>query len=79
MIKALCHAPDGRKLLVFGLSHENIRRMKKGQPLRVDLDLMGLEGVSLAIYVGKTEADIEAAMEPFIDSNTVIHDLRKPN
>jgi hypothetical protein len=33
MIKASARAHDGRHLVVLGLSEENIRRMRHGQPI----------------------------------------------
>ena len=38
----------------FGLSEENIKRLKEGQPIKVDLAQMGGTG-SVLIFYGETE------------------------
>lgn len=57
MIRAKMADKQGRPILMFGLSHENLRRMKDlGQPIRFDLAELGIQpSVSVVIFVGETE------------------------
>ena len=57
LIKAVTTLDDGRKLLILGLSEMNIRELKKGRPISIELEKLGLEG-QIAIVYGETEADI---------------------
>lgn len=54
MIKALAHDTNGKPLYIFGLSDENVERLKKGIPIRVDLAEFESEG-TVVIFHGKTE------------------------
>ena len=47
----------GKNDLLFGLSEGNIRKLKKGEPIKIDLKEMGMEGTIFICY-GKTEMDI---------------------
>jgi hypothetical protein len=54
MIKAKGEDEHGNPVLLFGLSGENLRWLRQGQPIRVDLATMGLTGYAVIFY-GKTE------------------------
>lgn len=70
MIKAKLSNGD----LVFGLSEENVRRLKEGQPVKINLKDMGLEDRNILIVYGETEEKIYEEMLPHIDlSKTIIH------
>lgn len=70
MIKAKLNNGD----LVFGLSEENIKRLKAGQPIAFNLKDMGLEERRVLITYGETEDDIYKEMTPYIDlDKTKIH------
>jgi predicted ThiF/HesA family dinucleotide-utilizing enzyme len=70
MIKATLNNGD----LVFGLSEENIKRLKAGQPIAFNLKDMGLEERRVLITYGETEEDIYKEMTPYIDlDKTKIH------
>lgn len=64
-------------LVGLGLEPENIRRMEQGQPVRVrlaDLGFVGAAGaIQLLIFTGANREAMEAAMQPFIGPDTVIH------
>jgi hypothetical protein len=51
---------DGRFL--FGIDAENVRRLKAGSPIQVDLSTMGGQGVFILVY-GDTLADIVRDLE----------------
>lgn len=57
MVKASLTMADGRRLLILGLSDLNLEQLKKGKPIKVDLEPFGMEG-AVAIMHGKTEEDI---------------------
>jgi hypothetical protein len=70
MIKAKLNNGD----LVFGLSAENIKLLKQGKPISVNLKDMGLEERRIMITYGETEDDIYKEMMPYIDlDKTKIH------
>jgi hypothetical protein len=49
---------DGRTFLSVGLSHENLRRLKADQPIRIDLTKLGIvvPPHEVVIFAGETEA-----------------------
>lgn len=57
MIKFRGDASDGKPVMVFGLSHQNIDRLKAGEPISFSLSELGLEG-HVIIMAGETEAAI---------------------
>lgn len=70
MIKAKMNSGD----LVFGLSEENLTRLKKKQPILINLKEMGLESRNVIITYGETEDEIYKEMLEYIDlDNTKIH------
>ncbi|MCI0350740.1 MAG: hypothetical protein L0Z53_15050 [Acidobacteriales bacterium] len=73
MIKFKSMRPDGTPLLGFGLSAENVERLKAGSPIFVDLAEMGEKG-AVAIFYGETEGDLIETLQPYIGSDTQVHD-----
>lgn len=60
--------------LVFGLSDENIKRLKAGQPIKVNLKDMGLEDRNVFIVHGESEDKIFEGMLEYIElGKTKIH------
>lgn len=57
MVKAAATLPNGKKLFIFGLSAANVKHLKDGKPMSIDLVPLGGEG-QIAILFGETEADI---------------------
>lgn len=75
MIKAI--AGNGKnRLLIFGLSAGNIERLKKGQPIDIDLTEMGLEGRAV-IFAGETEATMAADLSEMIGPQTKVRGMRQ--
>lgn len=72
MIKFKADGQDG-PLLGFGLSENNVRELKKGRPISVDLREMGLPGGRLMIFWGETEAAMAEELREFIGPDTTIH------
>lgn len=70
MIKAKMSNGD----LVFGLTSENINKLKDKQPIVINLKDLGLEDKKIIITYGETEDQIYIEMLEFIDLNkTKIH------
>ena len=49
--------------ILIGLSDENVKRLKKGQPIKFNLVELGLEPRDVVIVHGKTEDSIHAELE----------------
>lgn len=70
MIKARLSNGD----LVFGLSSENIKRLKDNQPIVINLKDVGLEDRRIMITYGDTEEKLYKEMIDHIDlDKTKIH------
>lgn len=72
MIKALMGKPDGTRVAIFGIDAENVKRMKNGRGLLIDMGEMGLPGWEVIILYGETLDDIQKELEPLIDLETKI-------
>jgi len=57
MVKFKGETKDGRPVYGLGLSHENLARLKKGQPIKCSLEDMGGVG-DIFIFAGKDEAEM---------------------
>jgi hypothetical protein len=67
VIKAKLSGKDG-PVLLFGLSHENLRRLKARQPIHFDLSELGIEpSIPVVIMAGKDEAAIQAELSEWFD------------
>lgn len=53
---------EGKSLFGFGLSEANIQRLKDGDPIMVDLSVMGGDGKVLIFY-GKTEHEMAMTLK----------------
>lgn len=63
MIKAMGKDKvTGRVTYLFGLSEENVKRLKQGNPIAFDLEPLGGTGSVLIMY-GKTEEHIESEIK----------------
>jgi hypothetical protein len=75
MIKATLKQPDGRTLLVLGLSFGNLAKFRD-EPgdtfIKINGQLMDLP-IDVLIYSGKTEAHLHELIEKSIGPNTIIH------
>lgn len=75
MIKATATLPDGRKLLVIGLSFGNLDKFR-AEPgdtyIRIDGKEMKLP-LDVLLFSGETEAHMQEAIAGAIGSDTVIH------
>jgi hypothetical protein len=75
MIKATVETPDGRKLLIVGLSFANLDRFRaepRDTMIKIDGKELGL-GVDVMIFSGETEAHLADCIQDGVGPNTKIH------
>ncbi|HEX3398826.1 MAG TPA: hypothetical protein VHT74_00725 [Acetobacteraceae bacterium] len=75
MIKATATKPDGRKLLILGLSFANLDRFR-AEPgdtmINIDGKDIGLP-IDVMIFSGETEAHCETLIEAAIGPTTIVN------
>jgi hypothetical protein len=57
----------GDPIVGLGLSYENLRRLKAGQPIRFNLSEMNLPPAEVLIFAGKTEEGMKGHLAEYID------------
>lgn len=62
MIRTLLSGPDGRPVLVIGLSADDLKRLQDGQTIVTGLSEQGLIGWSMAVVHAATEEMIESEL-----------------
>jgi hypothetical protein len=62
MIKFAATTGAGTKLITFGLSDGNIKKLREKKPIIVDLDKLGVPGVQIMIMWGETEQAMTAEL-----------------
>lgn len=62
MIKFSKPWKDGRTLIGFGLSAENLKRLQMGQPIPIALEAFGIKDIDVLIFTGETEAGMAQAL-----------------
>jgi hypothetical protein len=75
MIKATATLPDGKTLLVIGLSFGNLDKFRAAPGdtfIRIDGKQMGLP-VDVLIFSGETEAHMQTMMAGMIGPDTEVH------
>lgn len=78
MVKFTASSSDGRrKLIGFGITNGNIRKLRKGQPIHVAGEEIGVPGLDFTIFWGRDEAQLEREMRPFIGPDTHVTDSRQ--
>jgi hypothetical protein len=65
VLKAKAQDRQGNPVFIFGLSDENIARLRQGKPILIDMKEMGSVGKVL-IYSGATEEQMEAEMKKYL-------------
>ena len=65
-----------KPLIGFGITEENVKRLKSGMPILVNLQEMGINADILICY-GETELELIKTLKPYISDKTVIKN--KPN
>jgi len=77
MIKAVATGPNGRKIVLLGISNENVKRMNEGKPLHIHGEEMGLGNLEIWIITGKDEAALTKTFAPIIGPETMVSDQTK--
>lgn len=80
MVIASAGLPDGKTLLILGLSQVNRDRLDAGQPIDISREVHGLSipaNLKILIFAGETEAAMEETLHELIGPETVI-DQKKP-
>lgn len=54
MLKFTAKGND-QEIIGIGLSHKNLEYLKKGQPIDVDCEELGVKGIRVFIFAGETE------------------------
>jgi hypothetical protein len=75
MIKAMAMTAKG-PLIVFGLSHENLKRLKDGQRIRIDMTSLGGTG-HIVIFSGNSEASMTAELADLIGPQTRVTGMKQ--
>ena len=74
MVKATAIMPDGRVLLVLGISHGNVDRLKQGDPIYFDPAALritpGTPIGAIALFYGKDEAELARTLRTLIGPQT---------
>jgi hypothetical protein len=73
MVKFALTTPDGRPVLGLGLSAQNVKRLKAGQPIRIDGPASGLPFAGeILIFYGRTEHDMLEELSQHIGPDTQV-------
>jgi hypothetical protein len=76
MIKATAKLPDGRVLMVLGLSEGNVLRLKAGDPIYFDVGAMKLAPTdrlgAVTVFYGQDEAALANTIRDLIGPTTTI-------
>ena len=74
MIKFKATTTDGRKLYAFGLSRGNYDHLKRGHPVLINMDEMGLAGVDFMVFGdGKMdEVELAESLQDLVGPDTVV-------
>tara|TARA_Y100000310_G_C20698531_1_gene827509 strand:+ start:6008 stop:6274 length:267 start_codon:yes stop_codon:yes gene_type:complete len=63
------------QLVGLGITKGNVKRMKKGDPIRVPMKALGLNSdITLFIFYGETEQRLKADLKEFIGPSTTVID-----
>lgn len=76
MLKAKTNHGD----LIFGITEDNVRLLKEGKPIKINLGEMGLEEKTIIIFYSETENGLRDYVKEFIDPmRTIMHDYKAPD
>jgi hypothetical protein len=74
MIKAMATMPDGRVLIVLGISQGNIDRLKQGEPIYFDPAALkiapGTAIGGITLFYGKDDAELGRTIRTLIGPQT---------
>lgn len=66
------HETNEDVLVGFGIEEANVKKLKEGQPIAVDMEQFGYPNLKIMIWYGQTMGDLYKEVEPFIGPKTKI-------
>lgn len=60
-------------VIILGISRDNVERLTKGEPIKVDLSEMDMEG-EILIFFKETTGDLIKTIQPYLGKGTQIDD-----
>jgi len=76
MIRAGATKPDGGKIILLGISDENVKRLIDGKPIFVAGSTVGVANVEIVIFHGRTEYEMTESMAKLIGPQTEVRSVR---
>lgn len=69
---------DGKSVefVILGLSYKNLRRLRAGEPISFEGDILGLPGFDFLILAGEDEQAMQREFAELVGPTTVVHDQR---
>jgi hypothetical protein len=67
MVKALT-----KDTIILGLSDENLKRLKNGEPIKFNLNELGLDNMNVVIFNGKDEQEMYKMFKDNINPFTTV-------
>lgn len=58
MITFSAVSKEGRRLVGLGISKANVKLLKYGEPIKLDLDGLGVKDVTFFMFYGQSDADV---------------------
>lgn len=74
MITAIANGPDGRRIIMLGITRENVTRLIAGKPIRVRAETHPGFATDLVIGIlfGEDEHALTEMLKPFLSDETKI-------
>lgn len=74
VITAIANSPDGKRIIVLGITSENITRLIAGKPIRVTAETHPgfADDLVIGILFGKDEHALTEMLKPFLSDETKI-------
>lgn len=73
MIKFKIASAEGGHIIGLGITAENVKRLKRGQPIYVDMGPLGYSGLKVLVFFGQDEGALYDAVRPMIGPNTKVN------
>lgn len=72
MIKFAVKGDRGRRVVGLGLSRENVKRLKAGDPIHIHLNDLGFPNMECLIFYGETEEKMFETYKDLIGPDTQV-------
>lgn len=77
MIKFKAMSKNGRTLLGFGITENNIRLLKEGHPIKMNMMDLGLKGLDVTIFYGGTDKEMIKTVEDNVGVKLTLTEIVK--